>query len=229
MAPIEIVTSQWRNYALTLSAYERLKKFLGAVEAPSAKTQLPPPTGHLSLAKVFIQPATAPKPIVKNVNFSLSPGEALGIIGPSAAGKSTLARAIVGVERVVSGEIRIDEAALPQWDKDFLGRYTGYLPQDIELFAGTVAENISRFMPDADSARVLEAANAAGAHDLILSLPDGYETDIGDFGRKLSSGQRQRIGLARALYNDPILVVSDEPNANLDADGDAALARAIQK
>lgn len=229
LAPVEVVTSQWRNYAQTISAYGRLKKFLSATQEVADRMQLPAPKGQLLLEKVYVQPVSAAKPIVKNVSFSLQPGEALGVIGPSAAGKSTLARAIVGVERVVSGEVRIDGAMLEQWDKDFLGKHIGYLPQDIELFFGSVAENISRFTAEATSEEVIAAAQAAGAHELILSLPDGYETNIGDFGRTLSAGQRQRIGLARALFRDPVLVVLDEPNSNLDADGDAALARAIRR
>lgn len=228
LAPIEVVTSQWRSYAMAGAAYQRLRKFLETIGVDSTKTELPMIQGRVSASKAFIQPATASKPILRNISFQLQSGIVLGIIGPSGAGKSTLARALVGVERIVSGEIRIDEASLEHWDRDILGQQVGYLPQDIELFSGTVAENIARFRTDATSDLVLTAATAAGAHEVILSLPDGYETQIGNFGRLLSSGQRQRIGLARALYDTPTLVVLDEPNANLDADGDAALVRAIQ-
>ena len=159
----------------------------------------------------------------------IAPGEALGVIGPSAAGKSTLVRALVGVERVVAGEIRLDGANIDHWDRDALGPYIGYLPQEVELFAGSAAQNIARFKDDADPEKIIAAAEAAGAHQMILSLSDGYDTDIGDHGRRLSAGQKQRLGLARALYGDPIFVVLDEPNANLDAEGDAALAKAVQR
>jgi len=228
LAPIEIVTSQWRNFALTGMAYQRVKEFLAAGIERKARTALPTPKGEIEVDRLYIQPATVQKPIVKNVSFRLRPGEALGVVGPSAAGKSTLARALVGVERVVSGLIRIDGASLDQWDPDALGPYVGYLPQEIELFAGSAAQNIARFSDNATPEKIIAAAEAAGAHQMILGLSDGYDTDIGDHGRRLSAGQKQRVGLARALYGDPVFVVLDEPNANLDADGDAALARAVQ-
>ena len=228
LAPIEVVTSHWRNFATTGLAYRRLEEFLRNVTQRAQKTALPTPTGDIAVDRVFCQPSGAKNPVVKSVSFKLSPGEALGIVGPSAAGKSTLARALVGVERVVSGEIRIDGAVLQQWDPDFLGKHVGYLPQEVELFAGTAAENISRFADDATDEKIIAAAEAAGAHQMILNLPEGYDTDIGERGRILSAGQKQRLGLARALYDDPVFVVLDEPNANLDAEGDAALARAVQ-
>ncbi|MEM9013917.1 MAG: type I secretion system permease/ATPase [Pseudomonadota bacterium] len=228
LAPIEVVTSQWRNFAATGISYQRLKTFLAAGSDEKEKTALPAPAGKVEVERLFAQPINAKKPIVKGVSFRLGAGEALGIVGPSAAGKSTLARALVGVERVISGDIRIDGASLDQWDRDALGPYVGYLPQEIELFAGSAASNIARFREDANAEDIIAAAEAAGAHQMILGLPDGYDTDIGDRGRLLSAGQKQRLGLARALFGNPVLVVLDEPNANLDADGDAALANAVQ-
>jgi ATP-binding cassette subfamily C protein len=165
--------------------------------------------------------------VVQNLSFRLESGQGLGIIGPSAAGKSSLARAVVGVWQPARGKIRLDSAALEQWPLEDLGRHIGYVPQDVELFDGTVAENIARFEPDPDPAAIVAAAQAASVHELVLRLPDGYETQIGEGGATLSAGQRQRLALARALYGDPFLVVLDEPNSNLDADGDEALSRAI--
>lgn len=228
LAPIETVTTQWRNFALSWLAYKRLNKFVNTGVERADRTALPAPTGELEIDKLYVQPLSAKKPIVKNATFKLQPGEALGVVGPSAAGKSTLVRALVGVERVVSGEIRLDGANLAHWDPDALGPYIGYLPQEVELFAGTAAQNIARFRDDATPEKIITAAEVAGAHQMVLSLPDGYDTDIGDHGRRLSAGQKQRLGLARALYGDPVFVVLDEPNANLDAEGDAALAKAVQ-
>ncbi|MGE0408753.1 MAG: type I secretion system permease/ATPase [Amphiplicatus sp.] len=229
LAPVEIVTSQWRSFALSAAAYDRLKKFIGSASPPMERTALPAPRGALAIDRLYCQPTGSKRPIVKGVSFSLAPGEALGVIGPSAAGKSTLARAIVGVERAVSGEIRLDAANIAHWDQDALGKHIGFLPQEVELFAGAAAENISRFAENPKSEDIIAAAEAAGAHAMILGFPDGYDTQIGDQGRHLSAGQRQRLALARALYGDPALVVLDEPNANLDAEGDAALAAAVQK
>lgn len=228
LAPIEIVTGQWKNFALTASSYKRLASFVGdATEAP-ARTSLPAPKGALGVDRLYCQPGAAKKPVLKGVSFVLEAGEALGIIGPSAAGKSTLARALVGVERAFSGEVRLDGANMAHWDPDALGQFIGFLPQEVELFAGTAAENISRFAEEPSSENIIAAAEAAGANEMVLSFPDGYDTEIGERGQYLSAGQRQRLGLARALYGDPALVVLDEPNANLDAEGDAALAKAVQ-
>ncbi len=228
LAPIETVTTQWRNFALSWLAYKRLDEFVAIGVERVERTALPAPVGELEIDRLYVQPPSAKKPIVKNVSFQLAPGEALGVIGPSAAGKSTLVRAIVGVERVVAGEIRLDGGNIAHWDPNALGPYVGYLPQEVELFAGTAAQNIARFTDDASPEKIIAAAQAAGAHQMILAMPDGYDTDIGDHGRRLSAGQKQRLGLARALFGDPVLVVLDEPNANLDADGDAALAKAVQ-
>jgi PrtD family type I secretion system ABC transporter len=229
LAPVEIVTSNWRAFALARASFRRLSGHLGHRSDIRARTSLPAPSGALSVARLYVQPGGARKPVLKGVTFQLAPGEAVGVVGPSGAGKSTLGKALVGVERIASGEIRLDGAALDQWDRDDIGRHIGYLPQDVELFAGTAAQNISRFAPDADDRQILEAASAAGAHDMIVGFPDGYDTEVGEGGAYLSGGQRQRLGLARALYGAPALVVLDEPNSHLDADGDAALTAAIAK
>ncbi|MGE0117242.1 MAG: type I secretion system permease/ATPase [Dongiaceae bacterium] len=228
LAPIESVTGQWQGFALAAISFKRLRAFVGGAKELPAPTALPAPAGVLRVDKLYCRPAPAARPVLKGISFELVAGETLGIVGPSAAGKSTLARALVGVEQAFSGEVRLDGASLAQWDKDALGRHVGFLPQEVELFGGTAAENIARFDPEPDPGAIIAAAKAAGAHDMILSFPDGYDTDIGERGRHLSAGQRQRLGLARALYGDPSFVVLDEPNANLDAQGDAALAVAVQ-
>ncbi len=228
LAPIEVVTSQWRNFALTSAAYKRLKKFIAVAPPESERTALPAPRGEVMVEKLYCQPGGARKPVVKNVSFKIAAGEAIGIVGPSAAGKSTLARAIVGVETPRAGEVRLDGASLSHWDRDALGPHLGFLPQEVELFAGTAAQNIARFSDNPDAEKVIAAAKAAGAHEMILTFEDGYDTEIGERGAHISAGQRQRLGLARALYGDPALVVLDEPNANLDGEGEAALARAVQ-
>jgi ABC-type protease/lipase transport system fused ATPase/permease subunit len=181
----------------------------------------------LSVEGVSAAPPSGQHLVVHDVSFSLKAGNALGVIGPSASGKSSLARLLVGVWPTLRGKVRLDGAALGQWTPEALGEHIGYLPQDVELFAGTVAENIARFEPEPQPDAVVAAAKAARVHDLILRLPQGYETQIGESGHALSAGQRQRIALARALYRDPFLVVLDEPNSNLDADGEQALTAAI--
>jgi ATP-binding cassette subfamily C protein len=188
---------------------------------------LRPPTKSVGLENVAVIPPGGEKIIIPDISLSLQSGNGLGIIGPSGSGKSCLARILVGVWRPVRGRIRLDGAALEQWSQELLGKHIGYLPQDVELMAGTVAQNIGRFSPTLDADAVIAAANAAGVHELIVSLPEGYETQVGESGTALSAGQAQRIALARALYGDPFLVVLDEPNSNLDAEGDEALSRAI--
>jgi ATP-binding cassette subfamily C protein len=174
-----------------------------------------------------VTPPGSTRLIVQDVSFTLSKGEGLGIIGPSASGKSSLARLLVGVWTPVRGKVRLDGAALDQWSPEVLGRHIGYLPQTVELLPGTISDNIARFEAGADPEAIIRAAEAAGVHDLIVRLPDGYQTMIGEHGAGLSAGQQQRVALARALYGDPFLVVLDEPNSNLDAEGEAALTRAI--
>lgn len=227
LAPVEMAIGQWRVIGAAIAAWRRLTKFLAAAPRQTSKITPPKPLGNLKLDRVYVQPAAAKKPIVKNVSLELRPGEALGIVGPSGAGKSTLARAMMGVERIVSGEVRLDGADLLTWPRDDVGPHIGYLPQETELFSGTVAQNIARFDANANNDEIVAAARSAGAMDMILSLADGFETDVGARGERLSVGQRQRIGLARALFRDPPLIVLDEPNSNLDAEGDVALSAAI--
>ncbi|MCB2113858.1 MAG: type I secretion system permease/ATPase [Parvularculaceae bacterium] len=227
LAPIEMAIGQWRVIGAAIAAWKRLSKFLDAAPGRAEKISLPAPSGNLKLSRVFVQPALAKKPIVKGVTLDLAPGEAIGIIGPSGAGKSTLARAMVGVERVVAGEVRLDGADLLAWPREDVGRFIGYLPQETELFSGTVAQNIARFDDSASDDEIVAAAQAAGAYELVLNLPDGFETEVGDRGFRLSVGQRQRVGLARALFREPTLIVLDEPNSNLDSEGEVALSNAI--
>jgi ATP-binding cassette subfamily C protein len=227
LAPVETVIANWRGFLAARQSAARLAAVLGAVPARPASMPLPLPCKTLSVKELWIAAPGQHKPIVQNASFALDAGAGLGVIGPSASGKSTLARALVNAWLPLRGTIRLDGAALDQWPPDVLGAQVGYLPQDIELFDGSIAANIGRFDPDAPSASIIAAARNAGVHDMILGLPDGYETRIGEAGTALSAGQRQRIALARALYGDPFLVVLDEPNSNLDADGDAALTQAI--
>jgi ABC-type protease/lipase transport system fused ATPase/permease subunit len=201
---------------------------LGDYDINRQRMQLPAPRGRVSVEGMTLVPPSAAKPALINVSFQLAPGELLGIVGPSAAGKSTLARALMGIWAPKMGNVRLDGADMAEWDRKDLGRHLGYLPQDVELFDGTVAENIARFeelVPDA----VNRAAQIANAHEMILRLPEGYDTQIGEGGSVLSGGQWQRIGLARAIYNMPCLVVLDEPNANLDAEGEAALRVTLKR
>ena len=183
----------------------------------------------LRVTALSLMPPGGTSAVLNDVSFTLEAGSVLGVVGPSGSGKSSLARALVGAWPPARGTIRLDGAAIGQWDSDALGRHIGYLPQDVTLFPGTVAQNIARFDPEIDADKLREAARNAGVHDLILRMPNGYETEVGESGAMLSGGQRQRIGLARALYKDPFLVVLDEPNANLDGDGEAALAEAVRR
>lgn len=230
LAPIEIAVAHWKGFVAARQGLKRLRQVLDSPAfAESARTSLPPPRHELSADGLIVAAPGRQAPILHGVSLSLKAGQGLGIIGPSASGKSTLVRALVGVWRPLKGEVRLDGAALGQWEPGELGRHIGYLPQDIELFEGTVAQNIARFDPDARDEAIVAAAQAAGAHELILRLEQGYDTRIGEAGMSLSGGQRQRIGLARALYGEPFLTVLDEPNSNLDHDGDEALTRAIRK
>jgi len=226
LQPVEQIVGYWRNLTSARSAFRRVRELLKANPPRDPALSLPRPAGRLSVEGLtYVLPGTT-RSILRNVSFRIEPGEILGIIGPSGAGKSTLARQLVGVLSPTTGAVRLDGADVAPWPRESLGRHLGYLPQDIELFSDTVAANVSRFRKD-DDADVIEAAQLAGVHDMILRLPGGYETQIGDGGAVLSGGHRQRIGLARAIYGNPSLVVLDEPSSNLDSDGDAALLSCI--
>lgn len=226
LAPVEQIVGQWKRIVACRGAYARLKALMTEFPQQAAPVSLPAPQGQIEVDSVYIIPPSAGKPSVRGVSFAVEPGSSVAIVGASGSGKSSLARALAGVWELRAGEIRIDGAALDQWDRNKLGKSVGYLPQDVELFAGTVADNIAR-LETVDSRAVVAAAKAAGAHDVILRLPQGYDTPIGEGGLALSGGMRQRVGLARALYGDPRLIVLDEPNSNLDEEGERALAHAL--
>jgi len=226
LAPVEGAIASWRTFLAARTAYDRLRTSFAGYTDAEPRMALPDPKGELTVSSLYVAPPRVVKPVLKGVSFNLSSGEALGVIGPSASGKSTLARALVGAWPVLSGELRLDGATHNDFDRARLGRRIGYLPQDIELFDGTVAENIARFT-DCDPEAVLDAARLAGLHDMILRLPQGYETPIGSGGEGLSGGQRQRIALARAVFGRPSLLVLDEPNASLDTEGEEALLAAV--
>lgn len=227
LAPIDLAIGQWKGFVAARQSWERLGKLLDAFPQKPEPMPLPPAHQMITLEGVAVSPPGG-RALVQNISFGLRAGQGLGIIGPSASGKSTLVRALVGVWAPLRGVIRLDGAALEQWSADVRGAMIGYMPQDVELFEGTVAENIARFRDDLDASLVVNAAKAAGAHEMILKLPNGYDSKIGEAGASLSAGQRQRVALARALYGDPFLVVLDEPNSNLDAEGEAALNLAIK-
>jgi ATP-binding cassette subfamily C exporter for protease/lipase len=226
LAPVEQIIAVWRQWSSVVAAYRRLQKLLLDNPPREAGMELPRPEGALSVEGVTAAPPMVAVAVLKSVSFQINPGDCLGVIGPSGSGKSTLARLLVGVWRAAVGKVRLDGADVFLWNKDELGPHMGYLPQDIELFAGTISENIARF-GDVDSEQVVAAAKLAGVHELILRLPEGYDTPIGDGGLGLSGGEKQRLGLARALYGEPSLIVLDEPNSNLDDIGEIALTQAI--
>ena len=226
LSPVQQIIGVWRQWSGVVSAYRRLEKLLADNPPRIAGMELPKPEGHLSVEGVTAAPPMVPVAVLKSVSFAINAGDCLGVIGPSGSGKSTLARLLVGVWRAAVGKVRLDGADVYLWNKDELGPHMGYLPQDIELFAGTISENIARF-GEVDSFQVVIAAKLAGVHDLILRLPEGYDTPIGDGGLGLSGGEKQRLGLARALYGDPSIIVLDEPNSNLDDIGEIALTQAI--
>jgi len=228
MAPIELAIGQWKSFVAARQGYQRLKTTLNLAQRAADPLPLPAPVKALALSNVTVTAPRSQRLLLNGISFELAAGQGLGIVGPSAAGKSTLARAITGVLPLARGTVRLDGAALDRWRAEDLGRHVGYLPQDVELFDGTISETISRFEEAPDGAAIIAAAQAANVHEMILRLPDGYETVLGPRGAALSAGQRQRIALARALYRDPFLVVLDEPNSNLDGEGEAALTRAIE-
>lgn len=227
LAPIEIAIGHWKNFVAARESHGRLQKLLTVGDLGRGKTRLPAPQRSLTVERLVVAPPGEQAAIIKGIGFRIEAGSALAIFGPSASGKSTLARALVGVWQAASGNVRLDGAAIEHFPEDQLGSHIGYLPQDVELLEGTVAENIARFHPDATPEEVVAAAVKSGAHEVINRLPNGYDTRIGESGSGLSGGQRQRIALARALFRDPFLVVLDEPNSNLDGNGDQALNDAI--
>jgi PrtD family type I secretion system ABC transporter len=230
LAPIETTIANWRAFVAARQSLGRLSEALTRAvpkRAADAPTTLPRPARSVAVEQLAVAAPGSATPIVRGVQFGLNAGEALGVIGPSGAGKTSLVRALVGLWRPLKGSVRLDGAALDQWDGELLGRHLGFVSQTVELFDGTIAENIARMSVAPDAEGVIRAARAAGAHDMILRLPSGYDTKVGEGGEALSGGQRQRIALARALYGEPFLVVLDEPNANLDTEGEAALHQAI--
>ncbi|MGZ5840831.1 MAG: type I secretion system permease/ATPase [Xanthobacteraceae bacterium] len=227
LAPVDLAIANWRGFIGARQSWHRLSRLLAQLPPRTEPMPLQPPSKTIVVQNAAVCPPGEQKIVCQDVNFTLTGGKALGIIGPTASGKSSLARMLVGVWSPLRGTVRLDGATLDQWSPEALGRHVGYLPQDVELFPGNVAQNIARFEDPPNPEAVLAAAQAAGVHDLIVNLPDGYETKVGERGSALSAGQAQRIALARALYRDPFLVVLDEPNSNLDAEGDEALTRAI--
>jgi PrtD family type I secretion system ABC transporter len=228
MAPVELAIGNWKGFVSARQGWRRLQTLLEANARADDPLKLPAPRSVLALENAGTGAPGGQRFAIQDASFALTAGSGLGIIGPSASGKSSLARMIVGVWPTWRGKVRFDGAALEQWLPEDLGRHIGYLPQDVELFAGSVAQNIARFDPEPKAEAILAAARAANVHEMILQLPDGYETQVGEAGAALSGGQRQRIALARALYGDPFLVVLDEPNSNLDNEGEQALTAAIQ-
>lgn len=227
LAPLDLIIGSWKGFSSARTSYHRLDGLLENFPKDKEYMKLPAPEGEILLEGVVVIPPNAQQPSIRGISMKINKGDVVGIVGPSAAGKSSLARVILGLWPLAAGKARLDKADIYQWDKVDLGQYIGYLPQDIELFEGTISQNISRFS-EVDSAKVVEAAQKAGVHEMILRLPEGYDTKIGIGGASLSGGQRQRIGFARAIYNNPVLVVLDEPNSNLDDQGEAALVKAIR-
>lgn len=227
LAPLDLIINSWKGFSAARISYKRLDALLNDFPKDVEYMPLPAPKGEVLLEGVAVIPPNAKQPSIRGLSMRIDKGDVVGIIGPSAAGKSSLARVILGLWPLAAGKARLDKADISQWDKQDLGPYIGYLPQDVELFEGSISENIARF-GEVDSKKVVEAAQKAGVHELILRLPDGYDTRIGAGGATLSGGQRQRIGFARAIYGDPVLIVLDEPNSNLDEQGEMALVKAIQ-
>ncbi len=227
LAPVDLAIANWKGFVAARDGWKRLAELLNVMPAEAPHMALQAPARNITVENAAVVAPGTQKVVAQDVHFTLERGSGLGIIGPSGSGKSSVARMLVGVWTTVRGKVRLDGAALDQWSSESLGQHIGYLPQDVELMAGTVAQNIARFEPEPDANAVIAAARAAGVHELITSLSEGYETQIGERGTALSAGQAQRIALARALYRDPFLVVLDEPNSNLDSEGDEALTKAV--
>ena len=227
LAPVDLAIAHWKGFVAARQSWRRLGEALRASPLTARALPLPAPKEKLAVTALKVGAPGQDRAILQDIAFTLEAGHGVGIIGPSGSGKSTLVRALVGAWRPAAGRIRLDGADLDQWAPEQLGRHIGYLPQDVELFGGTVVENIARFDRNAEAEGIIAAARAAGVHELIVGLRDGYGAEIGEHGEALSAGQRQRIALARALYGNPFLVVLDEPNSNLDSDGEAALTQAI--
>lgn len=230
LAPVDQAIANWRGFTAGRQGWARLAERLPEDSVPDEMaTELPPPEAELRVEGLAVSGPGMNRLILRNVHFVLEAGDALGLIGPSAAGKTSLVRTLVGIWPPLAGKVRLDGAALDQWDSDMLGAHLGYLPQQVDFFEGTIAQNIARLDPQASAEAIIAAARSAGVHEMILLLPQGYDTTLGADGTDLSAGQRQRIGLARALYGDPFLVVLDEPNSNLDADGEKALEETVER
>jgi PrtD family type I secretion system ABC transporter len=228
LAPVEQAVGNWQQFLGARKAMDRLVKVMAQVPPEPVRMQLPKPQGLLEVENLIVMAPGQDKPLLNGLSFTVRPGQGLGVIGPTGAGKSTLARVLTGVVLPTRGTVRLDGASIDQRSVDDYGRVVGYLPQDVQLFDGTVAQNISRFQEDAQPDAIIKAAQLANVHDLVMRLPQGYDTPLGENGARLSAGQRQRVALARALFGDPALIVMDEPNSNLDAEGEAALDRAIR-
>ncbi len=228
LAPVEMLINQWAVIQRGREGWGRLAELLSEMPEEAERTPLPKPRAILEAVQVTVLPPGEAQATLRSLSFRIEPGQAVGVIGPSGSGKSTLARAITGVWRTAGGKIRLDGAALDQYDPDVLGAHVGYLPQRVQLFEGTIGENIARMATRPDAAEIVQAAKRAAAHEMILKLPDGYDTQVGSVDGRLSGGQIQRIGLARAMYGDPVVLVLDEPNSNLDNEGSQALNAAIK-
>jgi ATP-binding cassette subfamily C protein len=227
LAPVDLAIGNWKSVVAARTAFQRLRETMIALAKADQPMQLPAPASSMTVEKITVAAPSSGRVLLSEVEFELKAGQALGIIGPSGGGKTTLVRALTGIWPALRGSVRLDGAELTQWQDDVLGQYVGYLPQDVALLDGTIEENISRLEPNPDARAIVEAAKAAGVHEMIVRMPDGYRTQLGPQGAALSAGQRQRIGLARALYKNPFIVIMDEPNSNLDGEGEAALTEAI--
>ncbi|ODT23050.1 MAG: type I secretion protein [Kaistia sp. SCN 65-12] len=228
LAPVDQAIGNWKGFVAARTAYERLRETVIALAAVDPPMQLPAPKQSLVVDKITVAAPGTGQVVLSEIKFELLAGQAVGIIGPSAGGKTTMARALTGIWPVLRGNVRLDGADLSQWREDEIGKHIGYLPQDVGLMDATIEENICRFEPEPDYRKVIAAAQAAGVHDMIVKMPEGYQTQLGAQGMALSAGQRQRVALARALYDNPFVVVMDEPNSNLDGEGEEALTQAIR-